>query len=291
MSIGYPEWLSKKIENNHSIQEVKNLILNLNLNTVCQSARCPNLSDCFSHKTATFLILGNICTRGCMFCAVKKGVPKEVDSDGPKRIAYAVKKLKLNYIVITSVTRDDLKDGGAEQYVQCIKEVRKTSPNIFIEVLTPDFQGKKTAIEKLINSKPNIFAHNIETVPRLYQDVRPKANYEISLKILKTVKNLNKKILTKSGLMLGLGEREDEVIQVMYDLRNSNCDILTIGQYLRPSLKHLPIKEFIPPLKFKEYKKIAMNLGFSYVASAPLVRSSYKAWEIYEYNENKNFGQ
>ncbi len=262
------------------IYKVRNLLRRLDLNTVCEGARCPNIWECFTESTATFMILGNTCTRNCRFCIVAKGSPLLVDEKEPKRLARAVKKLGLKHVVITSVTRDDLADGGASQFFQTIVEVRSINPDVVIELLIPDFEGRKRAIKQVLEARPDIIGHNLETVPSLYGEVRPKASYERSLELLKLVKILQPDIYTKSGLMLGLGEEEQEILGVMEDLRGIDCDILTLGQYLQPSRSHLEIRRFIPPSKFEEYKRVAEKMGFLFVAAGPFVRSSYKAGEF-----------
>ena len=259
---------------------MRNLLRRLDLNTVCEGARCPNLWECFSRFTATFMILGNTCTRNCRFCIVAKGSPLPVDEKEPKRLARAVKKLGLKHVVITSVTRDDLADGGASQFFQTIVEVRSINPYVVIELLIPDFEGKRRAIKQVLEARPDIIGHNLETVPSLYGKVRPKASYERSLELLELVKILQPDIYTKSGLMLGLGENEQEIFSVMEDLREIDCDILTMGQYLQPSRFHLEVRRFIPPSEFEKYRGVAEKMGFLFVASGPFVRSSYKAGEF-----------
>ncbi|MGC9384929.1 MAG: lipoyl synthase [Kosmotogaceae bacterium] len=272
-----PEWLRKRNPPNIMMRETKKILKKFELHSVCQSARCPNIAECFSNKTATFMILGDICTRNCRFCAVKNGTPGPINKNEPENIRKAVEELGLKHVVITSVTRNDLPDGGASQFIRSIHEIRKMDPNIVVEILTPDFKMDKKVIKNLVDAKPNIFNHNVETVPRLYSKVRPQAIYQRSLDLLEYVKKLDNKIYTKSGIMLGLGETEDEVIQVMKDLREINCNILTIGQYLQPTKNHLEVEEYIVPEKFDKYKKIGEELGFDYTASAPFVRSSFNA--------------
>lgn len=275
-----PEWLRRKIQGSHVSSEVYNVIDELSLNTVCKEANCPNKMECFNRSTATFMILGKVCTRNCTFCNVTKGEPETVDHEEPRKVAAAVSKLKLKHAVITSVTRDDLPDGGAGHFAEVVNEIRKLNQRISVEVLIPDFDGDEAALEKVISSKPDIINHNIETVPELYSRVRPMANYSRSLALLKTVKEKDDTILTKSGIMLGLGETEEAVVNVMKDLRNVGCDIITIGQYLAPSSKHHPVIEYIHPDIFEKYKSIGVELGFKNVVSAPLVRSSYHADEV-----------
>jgi lipoyl synthase len=275
-----PVWLRKKI-NWQDTRPVKHLLRELSLNTVCERARCPNISGCFAGGRATFMILGNVCTRNCKFCAVTKGHPSLPDRDEPERVAKAVQTLKLKHVVITSVTRDDLADYGAEHFANTVRYIRKENKTTTIEILTPDFQGNEKAIKKTVKAEPDVFNHNLETVSRSYSLIRPEASYARSLQLLKLVKELDPFIYTKSGLMLGLGEKEKEVIKVMEDLRRVNCDMLTLGQYLAPSFDHYPVQEYILPAQFDKYKFIAEKLGFLSVASGPYVRSSYMAEENY----------
>lgn len=282
-----PSWLKKRISISSQQSHVHDILKGLNLHTVCQSAVCPNIAECFGKGTATFMILGNICTRNCRFCAVVSGEPQPVDDDEPRRLAIAVKKLNLRHVVVTSVTRDDLPDGGAGHFANTINEIRKETPETTIEVLTPDFKGDESALKKVIVSRPDIFNHNLETVPRLYPEVRQMANYQQSLDVLKKAREFDSEIYTKSGVMLGLGETRDEVSQVMRDLRNVDCDIITVGQYLRPSKEHIEIKEYVDPSIFKEIEEEAKVLGFKYVASSPFVRSSFNAAEAYDLLGNR----
>jgi len=277
---GHLYWLRRKLPDQKVLDRMDSLLKELNLHTVCDSALCPNRGECFKEGTATFMILGNICTRNCRFCAVEKGEPLSLDPEEPYHIAQAAKHLNLTHVVITSVTRDDLPDGGAKHFAQTITEVKKILPESTIEVLVPDFQGFWEALQIVIDAHPEVINHNIETVTRLYKLVRPKAVYKRSLELLRQVKFRDKNIISKSGIMVGLGEEKEEIIKVMKDLREVDCDILTIGQYLKPSPRHLKVSEYIHPDKFEEYQKIGMSLGFKYVASAPLVRSSYHAGEI-----------
>lgn len=276
-----PEWIRVRYSCGETTQMVTKLLGDLRLHTVCQSARCPNQGICFNQGTATFMILGDICTRNCRFCAVKKGIPSPFDRDEPRRLAEAVKKLKLDYVVITSVTRDDLEDGGASIFAQTIKEIRTSSCSL-IEILTPDFQGKVKALEIVSNAQPSVFNHNLETVSRLYSVIRPQANYQRSLWVLSTMKKFLPSAKIKSGLMVGLGEREDEVISALHDLRETGCDFITIGQYLAPSKNHYPIAEYVHPEQFFKYQQIALSIGFVGVAAGPLVRSSYHAKKMYK---------
>lgn len=275
-----PPWFKQKLVDPKIMSTMQGLLDGLKLNTICQNALCPNIGRCFSQGTATFLILGNVCTRHCSFCAVKKGCPVPVDEDEPQHLLEAATRLGLGYVVITSVTRDDLPDGGASQFAKVIKLLRQ-SGDVTVEVLIPDFRGSPDAIKTVVGARPQVINHNIETVPRLYPEVRPEADYARSLELLFMVKNLSPEIVTKSGLMLGLGETRDEVIEVMYDLREADCDLLTIGQYLPPSPRHHPVARFVPPEEFAEYEDMGREMGFAEVASAPLVRSSFQAATLY----------
>lgn len=272
-----PEWLKIKIRSGNDKSKVESLINRLALHTVCREADCPNRMECYSRKTATFMILGKYCTRNCSFCNVEHGLPEPVDGDEPGRVAEAVGELGLKHVVITSVTRDDLPDGGAGHFAAVIDTVHKRNPGVAIEVLIPDFQGNTAALRRVIEARPEIINHNIETVPRLYPEVRPQSEYKKSLKLLNEIKSGKAPILAKSGIMLGLGETESEIISVLKDLRRVNCDFLTIGQYLAPSRKHHPVVAYIHPAIFKKYETIALEFGFKSVASGPLVRSSYQA--------------
>lgn len=277
-----PDWLKIKITSNSELHSIAEMMRELNLHTVCEEANCPNLMECFSKKTATFMILGRECTRNCTFCTVSKNVPTTVDMQEPIHVAEAVKQLGLKYVVITSVTRDDLPDGGADHFAKVIEAVRKTSVNTAIEVLIPDFQGDRDALYQVIKAKPKVINHNIETIKRLYPEVRPMANYDRTLELLNRVKEMDSNIYSKSGFMVGLGETQEEVIKLLSDLREFGCDIVTIGQYLAPSNKHHPVIEYVPPEIFEIYKQKAEEMGFKYVASSPLVRSSYHAGEAFE---------
>ncbi len=270
-------WLRAPAPVGENYRELKQLVSDLKLHTVCESAACPNIGECWNRRTATFMILGNVCTRRCGFCAVQKGAPLEVDYDEPRRVAEAASALGLNYAVITSVNRDDRKDGGAELFAAVIRAIRERIPGCKVEVLVPDFQGSAAAMEIVMEAEPDVLNHNTETVPRLYRQVRLGARYERSLEMLEYAKKLRPNIPTKSGLMLGLGETKDEVVSVMKDLQAHAVDILTLGQYLRPSPKHLPIIRYVPVEEFAELKHIGQRLGFSHVEAGPLVRSSYHA--------------
>lgn len=273
-----PEWLNKKLDY-ESMREIGNMLRELNLHSVCEGARCPNMGECFRNRTATFMILGNTCTRNCRFCAIPSGKVSAVDINEPKNLAIAAKKLNLKHVVVTSVTRDDLEDGGARQFAAVIHELRNSIPNVSVEVLTPDFNGNHHALDTVIEAKPEIFNHNVETIPSLYYEVRPMASYRQSLEVIEYVKTRAPQIITKSGLMLGLGETEEQVKEVINELHNHKCDMLTIGQYLPPSFNHALLKEYVHPEVFESYKKYALSLGFRYVASGPYVRSSYHAAE------------
>ncbi len=273
-----PEWLKKKV-NAEAVMEMEGMLRSLNLHTVCEGANCPNRGECFKNKTATFMVLGEVCTRNCRFCAVCKGRPTPVDPQEPENVATAAQQLGLAHTVVTSVTRDDLPDGGAEHFAQCISALKRHLPQSTVEVLIPDFRGSLEALQTVINARPDIINHNIETVPRLYSAVRPMAKYERSLELLERVKQLGGGIYSKTGIMVGLGETQDEVLAVMDDLIAIGCDLLTIGQYLQPSREHIEIAEFIHPDQFEEYRRIGLEKGFKYVASGPLVRSSYNAIE------------
>ena len=275
-----PEWLKKRVSFNEEIRATRKILNELELNTVCENARCPNLSECFSKNTATFMIMGNICTRNCKFCAVASGTPETLNPEEPAQIAEAVKKLNLKHVVITSVTRDDLKDGGAEHFKKCVEAIRKLDKEIVIELLIPDLKFNKKALDTVTASKPDILNHNVETVPGLYSKVRPEAEYNRSLQVLQYIKESDNDIYTKSGLMLGLGETETQVIKVMKDLRRISCDILTLGQYLQPGSTHYPVQDYIKPAQFNQYRKIGKELDFKYIASGPYVLSSYQAEEF-----------
>lgn len=277
-----PDWL-KMQKRGEGYTDTAESIRTLKICTVCQEAKCPNQNECFSKKTAAFMILGDECTRDCRFCAVQHTPkPNQPDPTEPDRIAKAVKKLQLRYVVVTSVTRDDLADGGSGHFSSTIREIRKQMPQVSIEVLIPDFQGNPQSLNTIIQAEPWVINHNVETIERLYPYVRSQANFTQSLQVLNYIKN-HSSIATKSGFMVGLGETEEEIVRLMESLRNVNCDFLTIGQYLQPSLNHFPVKEYIPPSTFDRYEKIALNMGFKYVASGPLVRSSYHAIETLQF--------
>lgn len=277
-----PEWMRVKLSSTKHLNKVNNLLHQYNLNTVCQAANCPNRLECFSSKTATFMILGKECTRHCKFCNVTAGKPQALNQEEPENVAKAIKDLGLKHAVITSVTRDDLIDQGANHFSKTVRAIRNHNPETSIEVLTPDFNGHEDLIKIVVDSKPNVYNHNIETVARLYDTVRPEASYKQSLDVLRIIKKIDPKMVTKSGIMLGLGESKDEVIQTLRDLRLAGCDIVTIGQYMQPSKDHIEMVRYVHPDEFKAYETIAKELGFSAVASSPLVRSSYKALESLE---------
>jgi lipoic acid synthetase len=277
-----PEWLRREIPKGNANHFTAGLLEELKLETVCDNAKCPNRMECYSQKTATFMILGNVCTRPCGFCAVSRGRPQPLQADEPERVAMAAERLGLKHVVLTSVTRDDLPDGGAEHFVRCIQAVRERT-GATIEVLTPDFVQQKEVLERICQARPEVFNHNMETVPRLYRRVRgPKSDYRWTLELLRRVKQYDPQIKTKSGLMLGLGETQEEVLECLADLREYDCDFLTLGQYLQPGPKYLPVVRYIPPNEFEELGKLARGMGFSQVASGPFVRSSYHAREMAE---------
>ena len=278
-----PPWLKRRLPTGPAYESVRALLKKGGLHTVCQEAQCPNLWECFSEHTATFLIMGDRCTRNCQFCAVAHGPMDLPDPDEPEKVAEAVQELGLNYVVITSVTRDDLPDGGAACFAAAIQAVRQKCPETLIEVLIPDLQGDAQALEVILAAGPNILNHNIETVPRLYAIVRPEADYHRSLQLLQHAYNIRPEVPTKSGLMLGLGESPDEIRGVLADLYSAGCRILTLGQYLQPSKKHLPVKRFIPPDEFERWRKEAQKIGFKEIASGPFVRSSYHAKELFHH--------
>ena len=280
ISARLPRWLRRPIANSGKFSAVTGLLDELDLNTVCQSAKCPNRGECFSSGTATFLIMGDACTRGCRFCAVETKTPEPLDDDEPRRIGEAAARLGLRHVVITTVTRDDLPDGGAEHFVRVIEAVRAAAPDVAIEVLTSDFGGLLGSVDTVAAARPDVFNHNVETVPRIYSQVRPGADYERSLAVLERVHVTQPDVPTKSGLMLGLGETPDEVRTVMRDLLGHGVSMLTLGQYLRPSSAHLPVVEFVEPAAFAQLARDGYSMGFSAVASAPLVRSSYHAGEL-----------
>lgn len=280
MNRNLPPWLTKRVPSPATVAEVERMVRHARLHTVCESARCPNLGECWSRKTATFMILGDTCTRNCGFCAVKVGRPLPPDPEEPRRVAETAVAMGLRHVVVTSVTRDDLPDQGADHFVATIRAIRELAPDVTIEVLTPDFQGKTSLIEHVVQARPEIFNHNLETVRRLTRQVRPQGRYERSLGVLEFAKRTMPDMLTKSGLMVGLGETREEVLEAMGDLRAANVDVLTIGQYLRPTLRHLPVVEYLPPDVFEEFAAAAKAMGFLYVASSPFTRSSFNADQV-----------
>ena len=284
-----PEWIRSKLSNSKEFFLTKTIVNRNNLVTVCQEANCPNITECWSKRHATFMIMGDTCTRACAFCDVKTGKPGKLDELEPVKISQAVKKLNLKHVVITSVDRDDLIDGGSNHFFEVINQTRKINPNTTIEVLTPDFLRKGEAYKKVLDANPDVFNHNIETVPSLYLKVRPGSRYFSSLELLKNAKKINKKVFTKSGIMVGLGETKDEILQVMDDLKSADVDFLTIGQYLQPSVKHFPLDRYYTPEEFKELGAIAKSKGFLLVSSSPLTRSSYHADEDFaKLQQNRN---
>lgn len=276
-----PAWLIQKAPDQESLLRMRRLMRGRELNTVCVEAQCPNQGECFARGAATFLILGDVCTRGCKFCAVKRGVPEPPDPDEPRRLAQAARRLGLNHVVITSVTRDDLPDRGAGQFAACIRAVRRALPQASIEVLIPDLDGRADLLRLTAEAGPQVIAHNLETVPRLYGQVRRGADYERSLEIVAMIKQAAPGAASKSGLMLGLGERESEVLAALRDLREARCDVLTLGQYLAPSPRHAPVRAFVTPAAFRRLKEAALGMGFKYAAASPYVRSSYRAAEAW----------
>ncbi len=274
-----PDWLKRNLPAGNENFFTDHLLRELKLETVCENARCPNRPECYARRTATFMILGNVCTRPCGFCSVPRGAPEELADDEPERVAEASLRLGLRHVVITSVTRDDLPDGGADHFYRCILAVRART-GAAVEVLTPDFLGNRQAIERVLQARPEVYNHNMETVPRLYAKVRGRAEYQRSLDLLAYVKRRSRDIVTKSGLMLGLGETTEELLEVLADLRGVGCDTLTLGQYLAPTLKHISVKRYVPPAEFDEMAVLARSLGFTHVASGPFVRSSYHADEM-----------
>ena len=278
----FPTWLKVKMPNGENYEHLKNLVQTNQLNTVCEDARCPNIGECWDRGTATFMILGDICTRACRYCSVKSGKPVGLDLEEPKRLAETVKTLGLKYAVITSVNRDDLNDGGAFIFASCITQIRKKMPDCKIEVLTPDFEGNIESLSTVINAKPDTFNHNIETVERIFPKIRAKGKYSLSLEVLKNAKTISGSLITKSGIMVGLGESLTEVTQTLKDLRSVDCDLVTIGQYLKPTKRHAKTERWYKPEEFKHMEEIGYELGFKHVASGPLVRSSYHADQQHE---------
>ncbi len=281
MSLTKPSWLKMQIPSGENYVKIKKTLQNYNLHTVCEEASCPNVSECWAAGTATIMIMGDTCSRGCRFCDVNSGRPSALDFEEPDRVADAIHEWNLRYIVLTSVCRDDLEDEGSDHFAKTIKKIKSKCPNTFVESLIPDFSSNYEFLKKIVNAKPHVISHNLETVKRLSPTVRdPKADYDQSLQVLHSIKKFDDSITTKSSIMLGLGETEDEIFQTGKDLRNVGVDIFTLGQYLQPSLKHLPVKEFIPPNKFNYYKHSLTKMGFLHVESGPLVRSSFRASDV-----------
>ena len=274
-----PEWMRIKLPpSSQKIEHIKSTLRKNKLHSVCEEASCPNLAECFNHGTATFMIMGAICTRRCPFCDVAHGRPLPLDPEEPKKLALTIKEMNLKYVVITSVDRDDLRDGGAQHFADCIREIREHSPQTRIEILTPDFRGRmEQALEVFRETPPDVFNHNLETAPRMYRVARPGADYKWSLELLRRIKEMHPHVPTKSGLMMGLGETNEEIVEVLKDLRAHGVNMLTLGQYLQPSRHHLPVKRYVPPAEFDELKDVAMELGFTHAACGPFVRSSYHA--------------
>ncbi|MFQ2299081.1 lipoyl synthase [Aeromonas dhakensis] len=274
-----PDWMRIKLPpSSQKIEHIKSTLRKNKLHSVCEEASCPNLAECFNHGTATFMIMGAICTRRCPFCDVAHGRPLALDPEEPKKLALTIKEMGLKYVVITSVDRDDLRDGGAQHFADCIKQIREHSPQTRIEILTPDFRGRmEQALEVFRETPPDVFNHNLETAPRMYRVARPGADYKWSLELLRRIKEMHPHVPTKSGVMMGLGETNEEIVQVLKDLREHGVNMLTLGQYLQPSRHHLPVKRYVPPAEFDELKDVAMKLGFSHAACGPFVRSSYHA--------------
>ncbi|MBL0625229.1 lipoyl synthase [Aeromonas jandaei] len=274
-----PDWMRIKLPpSSQKIEHIKSTLRKNKLHSVCEEASCPNLAECFNHGTATFMIMGAICTRRCPFCDVAHGRPLPLDPEEPKKLALTIKEMNLKYVVITSVDRDDLRDGGAQHFADCIREIREHSPQTRIEILTPDFRGRmEQALEVFRETPPDVFNHNLETAPRMYRVARPGADYKWSLKLLRRIKEMHPHVPTKSGLMMGLGETNEEIVEVLKDLRAHGVNMLTLGQYLQPSRHHLPVKRYVPPAEFDELKDVAMELGFTHAACGPFVRSSYHA--------------
>ncbi|HEY7780297.1 MAG TPA: lipoyl synthase [Ktedonobacterales bacterium] len=277
-----PDWLRVRLPSGQNYEDLKQLMRSKGLHTVCEEARCPNMGECWGHRTATFMILGSVCTRSCHFCAVATGRPMALDFEEPRRVAEAVTQMGLKHVVVTSVNRDELRDGGATLFASTIRWTRRLNPDCTIEVLTPDFKGSLEALQVVMDARPDVYNHNVETVPRLYRRVRPQAIYDRSLMVLREAKRMAGDKPTKSGFMLGLGETRDEILDLLRDLHASAVDIVTIGQYLRPTPDHLPIERYVPPTEFREYAAIGKELGIPHVQSGPLVRSSYHAWDQVE---------
>lgn len=278
-----PDWLKVRAPTGDNYARIRGMLGDLKLATVCQEAKCPNIGECWSGGTATFMLMGEVCTRGCRFCHIKTGNPKgAIDQFEPEKVAYSISQMGLHYVVITSVTRDDMADQGSEHFARTVSTIKKLDPDLIVEILTPDFRGDRACIETVVKSKPDVFAHNVETVERLTPSVRdPRAKYDQTMRVLQMVKEIDPTRYTKSSIMLGLGETDEEIMQTLKDLRAVGCDVVTFGQYLQPTPRHLKVETFVTPEKFAEWKTIAEGLGFLYVASGPLVRSSYRAGEFF----------
>ncbi len=278
-----PDWLKVKAPSSGEYHKIKSMLSSLGLATVCQEARCPNIGECWDGGTATFMLMGEVCTRGCKFCAVKTGNPKgKIDELEPEKVGYSISQMELDYVVLTSVDRDDLPDQGANHFARTIRTIKKFSPRLIVEVLTPDFRGETSLVDLITEAKPDVFAHNVETVERLQKKVRdPRAGYAQSMSVLKSVKMKDPTRYTKTSLMLGLGEEDDEILQTLKDLRTIDCDVITFGQYLQPTERHLKVEKYVSPEEFQRWQKVAEEMGFLYVASGPLVRSSYRAGEFF----------
>jgi len=277
----HPDWLKVKIGGGADFVKMKSLLRRVKLHTICEEAKCPNIAECFNCGTAVFLILGDTCTRNCRYCNVKHGKPLSLNLNEPREVAESVKELGLKYVVITSVTRDDLDDGGADVFYNCVKEIKKLNNDCKVEVLVPDFKGSKEALNKVVDSKPDVINHNIEVVEELFFDIRPEGDYKQSLQVLKNIKKIDANMKSKSGFMMGLGETNDQIVKTMRDLKNADVDFLTIGQYLQPTRDHAEIKKYYTPDEFQEFKQLALSLGFHHVESGPLVRSSYHAEKVF----------
>ena len=277
----HPDWLKVKIGGGENYAKMKSILRNAKLHTICEEAKCPNIAECFGNGTSVFLILGDICTRNCKYCNVKHGIPKSLNYNEPKDVAESVRKLNLGYVVITSVTRDDLDDGGALFFYDTIKEIKSLNKKCKIEVLIPDFKGNIESLKTIVSAKPDVINHNIEVVQELFPDIRHQGNYKISIELLKNIKKIDNKLKSKSGFMIGLGETKDQILNTMNDLRKANVDYLTIGQYLQPTKNHAEISKYYTPNEFEELKNTAINIGFKHVESGPLVRSSYHAEKVF----------
>jgi lipoic acid synthetase len=276
----HPDWLKVRIGGGENFSKVKNLLRTAKLHTICEEARCPNIAECFGCGTAVFLILGNVCTRGCKYCNITQGKPSSINENEPRDIAESVKTLGLKYVVVTSVTRDDLPDGGARVFSQTIQEIRQLNPVVHIEVLIPDFKADRTALQSIVDSAPDVINHNIEVVETLFPEIRPQGDYQRSLSVLRTIKTMDTQMKTKSGFMIGLGETKEQILSTIQDLKTAHVDFLTIGQYLQPTRQHAEIRKYYTPEEFQEFKNIALSLGFAHVESGPLVRSSYHAQNV-----------